>query len=105
MVRDIAQSRLKVKLPDSLPARQIQEIDYGLKNQINEAFLILINSEREEMRSSSDSTNRIFTIVLILYVISLAIFYAVWAFPMANRFNTEVATANCRSKSPSRCSI
>jgi flagellar biosynthesis protein FlhB len=69
---------------------EIQGIDYGVKKYIKDLVSLLISEERNEMRQSSDSTNRILLILLILYIISLVIFYVSWAYPMASKFNTEV---------------
>ena len=75
----------------SVNTKAMQEISYGLKRYIREAVNVLIDEERIEMRSSSDNTSRILLIFLIIYIISLAIFYFAWAYPQAAQFNTEVA--------------
>ena len=90
IVKDLATARVKIKSSGSLDASEIQEIDFALKNQIHEAFNLLINSERSEIKSSSDNTSRVLLIILILYVVSLFFFYVSWAIPMASKFNTEV---------------
>jgi predicted RND superfamily exporter protein len=63
---------------------------YSLKGPINSALRQLVSAAREEMKSTSESVNRILIIVLIVLIIILLIFYLSWVNPSANKFNTDV---------------
>lgn len=87
--RDLLSAQQDVK-SNSKNTITMQEITYGLKNYIRQAVSRIITEERLQIRNSSDNTNRILLILLIIYVIGLALFYLGWAYPMASQFNTEI---------------
>ena len=69
---------------------ELQSIDYAISNYIAPSISLLIQQERAELQSDSDSINRVLVIVLVFYVISLVIFYLAWAYPLAIKFHTEI---------------
>lgn len=89
MEGDIPGVRSRIK-PNDPNIREIEEIDYSMKNYVREAISKLIKEERIEMKKFSDSLSRIFLILLVVYIICLLIFYAAWAYPTASKFNTEI---------------
>lgn len=63
-----------------------------MRNHVEAAFKVLIEQEIVELQELSDSVNRVLLIFLILYIVVLIIFYAIWLFQKANRLNTEVSS-------------
>jgi hypothetical protein len=83
---------------NTVERKHLQEISiwrhnpvYSLKGPIDSGLRRLVSEVRNEMKSRSESVNRILIIILVVFIVILLIFYFSWIIPSANKFNTEVS--------------